>query len=52
MTGVVHTAPRRHLSERQAEAVDHLVDAAAIEVASTASSTRLGMRARSWISGT
>jgi AcrR family transcriptional regulator len=34
VTGVVHTAPRRHLSERQAEAVDHLVDAAAIEVAS------------------
>lgn len=33
MTGTVQTAPRRHLSERQAEAVDHLVDAAAAEVA-------------------
>jgi AcrR family transcriptional regulator len=30
---LVQTAPRRHLTERQAEAVDHLVDAAAVEVA-------------------
>ena len=30
---MVQTAPRRHLTERQAEAVDHLVDSAALEVA-------------------
>lgn len=35
MTPMVQTAPRRHLTERQAEAVDHLVDAAALEVAAS-----------------
>ena len=29
---MVQTAPRRHLTERQAEAVDHLVEATALEV--------------------